>query len=310
MKNKNIKKQLLKALLISIISLLALTSCTKAETDPKISIQSEEIVVKPINVNAARVKKDSIYSSIQVGGNVSSGNPVAIIAESTGTLKNFSIKVGDKVTEDQIIGQIDPSRPGMQYKMKDVKAPITGTIISVNSQDGSMSSPTLPLAYVENLNDLNIKANIIEKYIPIINIGEKVEITFDAYPNRIFNGIVSDKNPTVNPQTRSLGITIEFEDNKSEILPGMYANNKIITKTINDALIIPSTSVFARENEFYVYVIDNNNIISKAQIQKGLETYENIQVISGLKEGQIIVNTKSSLLTNGSIVNIRNKGAY
>ncbi|MBK5200771.1 MAG: hypothetical protein JJE21_04460, partial [Spirochaetaceae bacterium] len=122
-------------------------------------------------------------------------------------------------------------------------------------------------------------------------------------------GMVTDKNPTVNSQTRSLGITIEFEDVNNEILPGMYSSNRIITKIINDTLIIPSTSIFAKENQFYVYVITNNRI-KKTPIKKGLETYDNVQVLSGLKEGDIIVNTKSSLLEEGSTVSIKNKGAF
>lgn len=309
MKNENIKKQIIKGLLIASISLLTLTACTKPQATTEAAGESTKIVSKPINVNAAKVVKGSIDSSIQVSGLVSTGNAVAIIGEANGTLRNFSLKVGDSVTEDQIIGQIDPSRPGMQYKMKDVKAPITGTIINVSSEEGSMSSPSVPLAYVEDLNDLSIKANIIEKYIPLIKIGESVEIVFDAYPDRTFKGTVTEKNPTVNSQTRTLGITIEFEDANNEILPGMFTSNKIITKTIDNTLLIPSTSVFAKENEFYVYVITNNRI-KKTTIKKGLETYDNVQVLSGLKEGDIIVNTKSSLLEDGATVSIKNKGAF
>jgi multidrug efflux pump subunit AcrA (membrane-fusion protein) len=309
MKNENIKKQLIKGLLIAGISLLTLTACTKTDEPTDMAAEPTEVVARPINVNAARVEKGTIDSSIQVGGTVSSGNAVAIIGEANGTLRNFNLKVGDEVVEDQVIGQIDPSRPGMEYKMKDVKAPITGTIINVSTEEGSMSSPSVPLAYVEDLKDLNIKANIIEKYIPLVKIGEPVEIVFDAYPSRIFDGIVSDKNPTVNSQTRSLGITIEFEDPNNEVLPGMYANNRIITNIINDTLLIPATSVFARENQFYVYVITNNRI-RKTPIEKGLETYESVQVLSGLAEGDIIVNTKSSLLEEGATINIKNKGAF
>jgi multidrug efflux pump subunit AcrA (membrane-fusion protein) len=311
MNSKNLKRQTVKAILATSIILFMATSCAKKQdanssTQETAQTDTEE---KAIGVNAARVAVGTIDSSIQVGGTVSSGNAVAIIGEASGTLRNFSLELGDKVVEDQIIGQIDPSRPGMQYKMKDVKAPITGTIVKVSTEEGSTVGPGVPLAYVEDLKDLKIKANIIEKYISQIKTGENVEITFDAYQDRIFKGKVTDVDPTVNSQTRSLGITIEFEDPKREILPGMYANNQIITKTITTALLIPSTAVFAKENQFYVYII-NDNKVSRKTIEKGLETYENVQVTAGLNVGDIVVTTKSSLLGEGSTVSVKNEGAF
>ncbi len=310
---KNYKKQIAKAILITGISVLTLTSCSgmtdKLSGDVSEETVATEVVSKPISVNGTRAEIGSISASIEVSGTVVTGNPVAVIGEASGTLKNFSLEVGDKVVADQVIGQIDPSRPGMNYKMKDVKAPISGTVVSVASKEGSMSSPSAPLAYIEDLNDSSIKANIIEKYIADVKIGQEVQITFDAYPDRTFKGMVSDLDPTVNTQTRSLGVKIDFEDPEHLVIPGMYAKNKIIINTIDDATIIPSTSVFAKENNFFVYVI-NNDRLRKTAITKGLETYDDVQVLEGLSAGDVIVNTKSSLLGEGSYVSVQNKGAF
>jgi len=311
---KNYKKQIAKAILITGISVLTLTSCSgmtdKLSGDASEETVATEVVSKPISVNGTRAEIGSINASIEVAGTVVvTGNPVAIIGEATGTLKNFSLEVGDTVVKDEVIGQIDPSRPGMNYKMKDVKAPISGTVVSVSSKEGSMASPSAPLAYIEDLSESSIKANIIEKYIADVKIGQEVQITFDAYPDKIFKGTVADLDPTVNTQTRSLGVKISFEDPDHLVIPGMYAKNKIITKTIDDAVIIPSTSVFAKENSFYVYVI-NNDRLRKTAITKGLETYDDVQVLEGLSDGDVIVNTKSSLLGEGSYVSVQNKGAF
>jgi multidrug efflux pump subunit AcrA (membrane-fusion protein) len=312
----NYKKQIIKAMLITSISVISLTSCSKIN-EYMDSSSSEELVeseitedeTKPISVNAARVELGEISSSIEVAGTVTTGNPVAIVGEATGTLKNFNLKVGDQVTADEVIGQIDPSRPGMNYKMKDISAPISGTIISVNTKEGSLVSPSSPLAYIQDLNDSSIKANIIEKYISQVKIGQDVEVKFDAFPDMVFKGTVSDLDPTVNTQTRSLGVEIDYEDPEQLVLSGMYAKNTIITQTVDDALLIPSTSVFAKDNSFYVYLITDNKL-TKTDITKGLETYDYVQVLSGLEEGDVIVNTKSSLLGEGSFVSIQNEGAF
>jgi multidrug efflux pump subunit AcrA (membrane-fusion protein) len=312
--NKN-KKNIAKAIIVTSISLLILASCSgpsgaisSASDETEIS-ENTSLMIKPISVNAASAQFGTINSSIQIGGTVSTGNAVAIVGEATGTLKNFSLKVGDIVKADQVLGQIDPSRPGMNYKMKDVTAPIDGTVISVSTKEGSMVAPSAPIGYIEDLSDLTIKVNIIEKYISQVKMGQNVDVTFAAYADQVFKGTVTDIDPTVNSQTKTLGITIEFEDPDNLILPGMYATNTIIIKTIDDALLIPSTSVFAKDNNLYVYTIKNDRI-RKTPIEKGLETYDWVQVIDGLEEGTVIVNTKSSLLTEGASVSIQNKGAF
>ncbi len=319
MNKNNYKRNIAKAIIVTSISLLTLTSCSKVTgmltgtsdetTNIETTTTETELLIKPISINAATAKMGSINSSIEVGGTVSSGNAVAILGEATGTLKNFSLKVGDIVKADEVLAQIDPSRPGMNYKMKDVKAPIDGTVIGVTIQEGSMVAPSSPLGYIEDLSDLSIKVNIIEKYIAQVKKGQTVEITFAAFSNEVFEGTVTDMDPTVNTQTKTLGITIEFEDPQSKILTGMYASNKIIIKTIDDALLIPSTAVFAKENSFYVYTIKSDRI-KKNPIKKGLETYDWVQVTEGLEKGAVIVNTRSSLLGDGASVSIQNKGAF
>ena len=151
---KNYKKQIAKAILITGISVLTLTSCSRM-TDSLTDGSTEDtavvtdVVSKPISVNGTRAEIGSINSSIEIAGTVATGNPVAVIGEASGTLRNFSLEVGDKVVADEVIAQIDPSRPGMNYKMKDVKAPITGTVVTVSSKEGSLSSPSAPLAILK-----------------------------------------------------------------------------------------------------------------------------------------------------------------
>jgi len=306
MNNIKIKKH--NIILLFVIAIISLSSCTKPVTTSE-TTESEK-VIKPLSVNATRVVVGEIDSSISVGGSVTTANPVAIIGEASGTLKDFELEVGDTVEKDQIVAKIDPSRPGMEYKMKDVKAPISGTIVRVGVENGSLSSPSVPLAYIEDLDDIAIQVRIIEKYISSIKIGENVELRFEAFPNETFHGYVTKMDPTVDVSTRTIGITIKFDDPGNKILAGMYAKCRIITKIVDDALIVPSTSVFYNDNESYVYKILDNNTVTKTPITKGLETYDFVQVTEGLLKDDLIVNTKSSLLGEGVKVVVKNQGEF
>lgn len=309
---KYIKNNKISITLVILIAIFSLSSCSKfgISTNNNSEVVSEsEKVIKPLSVNAARVILGEIDSSINVGGSVSSGTPVAIIGEASGTLKEFTLEVGDKVQKDQVVAKIDPSRPGMVYKMKDVKAPISGTIVRVGVENGSLSSPSVPLAYIDNLDNSSLKVRIIEKYIPQIKIGGRVELIFEAFSNEVFEGNISKIDPTVDISTRTIGLSINFEDSQNKILPGMFAKCRIITEYEANALLIPSTSVFYENNNAYVYKIIDDTIY-KTSIQKGIESYEYVQVTDGLSKDDLVVNTKSSLLGDGIKVVIKNQGAY
>lgn len=106
-----------------------------------------------------------------------------------------------------------------------------------------------------NIDKVYAEFNIIEKDIPKIALGQKVEVFVDAYPGRSFVGSIDRISPIIEGRSRTQTIKVEL-DNKDGILkPGMFVRSLISTYEKKDALVVPASSLKKKENEYMVYVI-------------------------------------------------------
>lgn len=127
-----------------------------------------------------------------------------------------------------------------------VKAPVSGVVALKSVEDGEIVAFGQPLFSISNLADVWISANIEETYIGRVKVGQPVEFTIDAYPDKKFNGQVIEVGPTSGSQlallptentsanftkvTQRLPIKIKAEENDYVLKPGMSAIITIITR--------------------------------------------------------------------------------
>ena len=134
------------------------------------------------------------------------------------------------------------------------------------------------------LSDLKIP----ETFASAIKKGLPVEAKFSGYKDKIYNGEVDTVSSRINPDTRSLLIRVKIENNNLELIPGALL--EITVKFNNrDSQSIPDTSVILEGDKVYVYKIIDENIAKKLEIKIGTRNKGNLEVISGLTEGDIIV---------------------
>lgn len=173
----------------------------------------------------------------------------------TGSITSWNVKVGDMVTQGQILGKQDTSillstNPALSSShstldtMSQIKSPIDGKIIQSNAIAGQMAAPGTSLAYVANTGNAYISANIKETSIQNVVVGQKADITIDAYPNIIFLGTVSSIGqatsstfslfPAQNASgsytkvTQVIPVKITISDFRgADMMPGMNASVRI-----------------------------------------------------------------------------------
>ena len=100
-------------------------SCAQEEV---VSSAEQEVIYA---VNASRVVESNLDDYLQFGGDVSAKSSIDIIPDTSGKLARLLVEVGDVVKKDQIVAEVDPSRPGMTYSFSPVKAPVSGTVTSL-----------------------------------------------------------------------------------------------------------------------------------------------------------------------------------
>ena len=114
-----------------------------------------------------------IKDYIELNGDVKAKVETTLFPDAMGKLVNIRVNIGDFVRKNQIIAEIDPSKPGMNFALSPVKTTITGTVTSLPIEIGSTVTLQTAIAKVGQLNELEIVTYISEKYIRKMKKGLK-----------------------------------------------------------------------------------------------------------------------------------------
>jgi len=178
-----------------------------------------------------------------------------------------------------------------QIRKKQVISPISGIITLVNAKVGSIMSSTEIAASIIGNGKFQIESYVPEIYIASVKIGNTANITLDAYGlDTIFAASVVSIDPS---QTQKDGVatyktTLQFTSDDKNLKDGMSANVVIITNKKENVISIPQGLLKIKDGKKIVTVKNGENIIEK-EVQIGdISSSGQVEIISGLNEGDIL----------------------
>ena len=180
------------------------------------------------------------------------------------------------------------------YKDSQLIAPIDGVVTFIYGKVGenvSLSETSMSAFLSIQADKLIVEANVPETDIVKLNVGDKAEMTIDAFDfTEKFNGSVVyiDKAETIVQGVTYYEIKTAFDLDDERLKSGMTVNLDIVTNEKHDVLIIPTRAVKYDKDTRYVEVL-NNGSPKKSVITTGLESDQYVEITSGLKQGDKIV---------------------
>jgi len=195
-----------------------------------------------------------------------------------------------------------------QLSMYTVKAPISGTVESVDTKIGQAAAPGIPMFKVVNLSNLKVVADIAESYSSKINKGDKVKIVFTDV-NKTIESRVSFASKVIDPLNRSFKIEIRL-NGATEIKPNMLAKLKIADYRNEKAITVPTNAITAGVDEKYVMVkiMQNGKVVAAKRIVKPGHTGESrTEILEGIQAGDEIIVTGFQELNDGQIIETSGK---
>jgi len=182
-----------------------------------------------------------------------------------------------------------------------VRSPISGTVTSFNAPPGLLVQPgNLPAPY--SVAKVTIKwmlANVSETEIPFFHLGQPVQVKVMAYPDRVFQGKVSKIYATVDPNTHRVTIRSEIADPHDELRPGMLANFLIRVHDPVEAIAIPANGVVREaDGTMTAWVTTDRHRFEQKIITIGLRNDDRVQVLDGLRRGELVVTDNAVFLSN------------
>jgi membrane fusion protein, copper/silver efflux system len=225
------------------------------------------------------------------------------------------------VSQQEIDGIVASGKPLPRLV---IRSPQTGYVVAKKIVAGSSVEAKMTLFEVADLSTVWIEADVYEKDIPFLQVGQKVEATVGAAPGRVFSGRLALIYPELETATRTNRIRLELENSAHELRPGMFANVRIKTplesiepyKTLAAAsarvvltsagnpdapagyefLVVPERAVVDTGAKKVVYVEREPGLFEGIEVELGPREGDSYPVIKGLQAGDRVAAAGSFLI--------------
>lgn len=323
-------------------------------------VQSE--VERGTAVEVATAATGSIVDETVVRGNVSATDDVYVVPKAQGVVRSVNVQVGDYVTKDQSLCQIDTvdlqtslalvqsqyntlyssyqtavknleryqalynegavslaqleqaessvTSLGLdsvrlqvqsvqdQINNCNVKSTISGIVAEINVNPGDMAGSSY-VARIVDIDKVKLTANVTETLVSCLSLGQELPVYIESASSEPFVGVVT-AIPVAANQTMTYPVEITIGNPDHTIMAGMFAEVDVVKSEVHDSLIIPKSAV---DSSNTVYVLDGD-IARAVTVETGMSDDDNIEVISGLNEGDVVVSAGAYLLEDGSKVRV------
>lgn len=245
-------------------------------------------------VKAFKIKKTEFKDTLPAIGNIKGYKEIELKFQVAGVVESFNFEEGEKIQEGDIIAsliqkdallklkyseieltknqklfdmgainQIKIEQAKLEYESAksdldktNIYAVSNGLLGSRIVDVGSYVTPNDKIGIFVDNAKVYAEFSIIEKDVPKIALGQKAEVFIDAYPNKSFNGVIDRIAPIIEGRSRTETIKIELDNKDGLLKPGMFTRALIATYEKKDVIVIPSSGLKKKENDYFVYVVN------------------------------------------------------
>lgn len=238
-----------------------------------------EIEASIANITSARTGINTAQS------NITSARSTLESAERSLTLKQAGSTSYDIAYER---AQVEAARAALARTI--ITAPFSGTVSRVDVSIGEIVSPNTPQISMLSHGVFQIESYIPEVNIAHIELGDRAQVTLDAYGAEMFDAVVAAIDPaeTLRDGVSTYKTTLQFGAEDPRIRSGMTANITITTEEKFDVLVIPQGALVRRNGNTYVYVLSDKETIER-QVTIGATALGRAEVLSGVAAGEVVV---------------------
>src|SRR3954464_3173277 len=180
-----------------------------------------------------------------------------------------------------------------------IRSPIDGWAVASALRQGSYVEPGAELFQIADLSKVWVIADIVERDMARVRVGQHARLTIAAYPDRGFRGPVEFLYPALNPATRTLQARIELANPDLLLRPGMYGD-AFIELGASDAVAVPEDAVVDTGGTQYVFVAGSAGQLAPRRVAVGSRAEGWVEIVSGLTAGETVVTTGNFLVDSES----------
>jgi len=183
---------------------------------------------------------------------------------------------------------ISEARPGMA-SVTAVRSPFAGVVIQAAAAPGDVIAPDSELFEVADLSQVWVQAEVYEKDIGKVRIGQPAIIAVDTYPDQPFAAKVTYMGDALNAKTRTARVRCEAANPAGKLKLDMFASVRLPTTFSRTALAVPSSTILRIGNHDVVFVRKSETTFEPRNVQLGGAANGSTEITGGLSPGEMIV---------------------
>ena len=187
-----------------------------------------------------------------------------------------------------------------------ILAPISGLVGRRHLDNGALVNPSMPVVSLVDLSTMVMEINAPEKDLVKIRTGLEADIVLDAYPEQKFKGRVIRLSPILDPATRTGSVEIEVPNPKMMLKAEMFARVELDLGTRHNTLLVPREALVSHDQQRGVFKLQDDTARFQP-VDAGITQGGEVEVISGLKEGEAVITLGVNLVKNGDKVRLRSE---
>jgi membrane fusion protein (multidrug efflux system) len=198
---------------------------------------------------------------------------------------------------------------------KTIRAPFAGRLGISTFNPGQYVNPGDKIVTLQSLDAIYADFYLPQQELSRISLGQAVVATTDTYPGRTFTGRITTIDPKVDAATRNVQVEATVSNPGHKLLPGMYASVEVKAGAVQRFLTLPQTAVTFNPYGETVFVVETGKgpegktvlTVRQTFVTTGPTRGDQIAILRGIQEGEVVVTSGQLKLKNGSRVIIDNK---
>lgn len=198
----------------------------------------------------------------------------------------------------------------LNLKRTAIKSPFQGVVANLQVSTGETINSGQIVMRVVNLKALYLRGYALESEIQNLRKGTNVRIRFDSFPETFYYGEIEAISPEIDEENKTITVYVKVDNKDNLFLPGMHANIDVEHKIFENVIKVPRDAVITRQDRYLVFTIKDiqgrTGIANWVYVEVGHQNDEEIEIKSGIREGDLVVIEGHMTLAHQSKVKIEN----
>jgi membrane fusion protein, heavy metal efflux system len=170
-----------------------------------------------------------------------------------------------------------------------IRSPFSGVVTKVNASPGEVVNAESELFEIADVSQVWVQAEVYEKDLNRVQVGQTASITVDTYPDEQFQGKVAYVGDILDPQTRTVKVRCEVTNSSRKLKLDMFATVKLPTKLNRQGLAVPSEAIQQIEGKNVVFIQKGATTFEPRNVTSGDSVQGMTEIVSGLERGESVV---------------------